>query len=103
MKKKPATKAEKAHMDAVVTLGCIVRDTTGDGLSRDNACDGRITIHHVRRHGEKRKHTKVLGLCQNHHQDGGYGVAIEEGKQIWRDKYGTEEYLLEKTAALLFN
>ena len=60
-----------------------------------------MTIHHVRRHGEKRKHSKAIGLCQNHHQDGGHGVAIHAGKRTWCENHGTEEDLLHHTAILL--
>ena len=94
MAKKPATKAEKAHMDAVRALGCIVQD---------KHCSDIMTIHHVRHFGSKRDHMKVLGICSRHHLAtcGPIGIALEAGKETWRRLYGTEEELLEKTAALL--
>jgi len=86
VKKKPATKAEKAWMNAVESLGCCVSDKN---------CGGGITLHHVRHAGETRKHNKVIPLCQQHHQDGGYGVAIEAGKRTWRTIYDDEETFLD--------
>tara|TARA_Y100000310_G_scaffold7556_1_gene8270 strand:+ start:2504 stop:2773 length:270 start_codon:yes stop_codon:yes gene_type:complete len=85
-------RSDKDRLDKIVKLGCIVAD---------ECCGGRVTIHHVRRLGEKRKHSKVIGLCQNHHQDGGHGVAVHAGKKTWRKNYGEEEELLHRTAILL--
>lgn len=31
-------------------------------------CAGRLTVHHVRRHGEPRNDFRVLPLCEAHHQ-----------------------------------
>lgn len=63
----------------VAELGCII-----------TKCKRPATIHHVRKHGERRDDRKVIPLCPDHHQQGGYGVAIEDGKKKWRENFGNE-------------
>jgi len=41
---------EKHYLKEVAELGCIV-------------CGALAEIHHVRKHGEKRKHSQVIPLC----------------------------------------
>ena len=81
-KKKPATAAERAHMNAVAELGCLI-------------CQMPAQIHHVRRNGEKRNHFKVIPLCAMHHlETGGIGVAIHAGRRSWEKNFGLElDYL----------
>ena len=56
MGKRAATKAEKAHMDAVASLGCLI-------------CKRPAAIHHARnRTGRRRDHMRVIPLCPAHHQ-----------------------------------
>ena len=91
MSKKPATKAEKAHYQRVVELGCII-------------CKMPPQIHHIRNGmgiGQRNLFDKVLPLCHIHHTNGGYGIAFHAGKIEWQKKFGTEQKLLEKVQLLL--
>ena len=79
MSKKPATAAEKAHMDRVAALGCII-------------CGKPACIHHVRQYGSKRDHKKVLPICDKHHGNmGEFGVALHAGVNKWEKVNGTQE------------
>lgn len=92
--RRPAmTAAEKRHVDAAMSLGCMVDDEN---------CGGRLTYHHVRRNGAKRDHKKGFPLCDNHHQRGGYGIAIEAGKKTWEKRYGSQEEHLSRVDELLY-
>jgi len=71
-------KEEKKHLDRTADLGCCI-------------CGQPAEIHHVRRYGEKRKHTKVIPLCPRHHRTGKRGTAIHAGKAIWVYNHGNEE------------
>lgn len=81
---KAATKSERAHMDRVAALGCVV-------------CKSPATIHHCGTYmGGGRDHSKVLPLCWMHHQ-GPEGIDGKRmSKREWEKKYGTEEQLMEK-------
>jgi hypothetical protein len=87
------TKAEQAHLDAVVRLGCIACRNAGLG---ETPCE----IHHVRflaGAGQRSSHFDVLGLCPPHHRTGGHGVAIHDGRETWESIHGTEADLLAQT------
>jgi hypothetical protein len=43
----------------------------------------------------------AIPLCPNHHQNGGYGVALHAGQREWEKRYGSEEALLEQVKELL--
>jgi hypothetical protein len=58
-------------------------------------------VHHVRKGGEKRDDRKTIPLCPDHHQYGGYGVAIEAGKKTWREKFGHQVAMVEEVYRLL--
>jgi len=93
MSKKPATKAERLHMERVAALGCIV-----DG------CCAPATIHHPRfaaGMAQRSPHMLCIPLCKYHHQDGGYGQAIHAGQQAFEQNHGTEADLLAKTITKL--
>jgi hypothetical protein len=88
-----ANKSEKAHMDAVVRMGCIACRNAGLG---ETPCE----IHHVRflaGAGQRASHMDVLGLCPPHHRTGGHGVAIHDGRETWESIHGTEADLLAQT------
>lgn len=85
------TPAEQRHMDRVASLGCLV-------------CQMPSEIHHVRigqGKGQRSSHFRVLPLCGKHHRTGGHGVAFHAGKEIWQEKFGTEEELLVKVEKAL--
>lgn len=80
------SKAEKAHLDKVASLGCII-------------CGGVAEIHHIRMGmglGQRNSHLNVIPLCHLHHRTGGHGIAFHAGKKTWQKKYGTEMELLNK-------
>ena len=92
---KPATKAEKAHMAAVVALGCIVHRNQG-------IYGAAAQIHHITRGGRKRNHMAVIPLASQHHleQDSVFGDAVHNGYKIFAKKYGTEQELLQQVNKL---
>lgn len=77
------TAAEKRHLDAVASLPCVV-------------CGARpVSIHHVRRYGETRKHSKVVPLCYTHHQ-GTAGIHTL-GKREFERLFMTQDAMLKET------
>jgi len=94
---KSANKAEKAHMDAVRELGCIV-------CREEMAVHSPAAIHHIVEGGRRLGHDKVLPLCYLHHQGGENGeayVSRHPHKAAFEERYGTEYELLEKVEAML--
>ena len=51
--------------------------------------------------GRKSHWSNAIPLCPNHHQHGGYGIALHAGIKEFEKKYGTETKLLEKVTQLL--
>jgi len=85
------TKAEREHMSRVASLGCII-------------CGGPAEFHHIKegRYSQKKSSNfHGIPLCQWHHRLGGHGVAIEAGIETWREIYGSEWDLLDRTRARL--
>lgn len=76
----------KSHLNRVIALGCII-------------C-GRSAVPHHPRAGEnsgmglKAPDEMAIPLCNDHHTDGGYGVAIHAGQEEFERRYGTEADLL---------
>jgi len=61
-------------------------------------------VHHLRMGvgmGQRSSASRAIPLCPPHHRIGGYGVAFHAGKKAFEAKYGTEEWLLDKTHALI--
>jgi hypothetical protein len=86
------TKAEKQHLDNVASLGCII-------------CRRPAEIHHIRKGAGmamKSSHFDAIPLCPDHHRNGGYGTAIHAGQKAFEEKFGTEEELLQKVRAMLY-
>ena len=73
---------DRQHLSAVAELGCCI-------------CGQPAEIHHVRRYGEKRKHSQVIPLCPYHHRIGGRGGSIHAGKESWINNFGYEDVWLE--------
>jgi len=91
------TKAERQHYDLLSQLGCIVCHNLGYGYSSPH-------IHHIRHGagiGQKTSYDKAIPLCPNHHQHGGYGVALHAGVKEFEKRYGTETDLLKQVKKLL--
>lgn len=92
------TKEERQHYDRIANSGCIACIVLGFGYS---PCE----IHHIRTgtgKGQKSHWSKAIGLCPNHHRNGGAGVAIHAGIKSFEKSIGmTELELLEKQLELL--
>lgn len=97
MKGRTPTKDEKAFMDRMVQLGCIVCYKLG--------YEAPATIHHMEGKTRPGAHYKVLPLCGNHHQipaNNGMWVSRHgDGKKAFEKEYGTELELYELCLELL--
>ena len=84
-KKKVATKAERAYMAAVASLGCWI-------------CQRPANVHHIRPIGlgigRRSSHYDTIPLCYDHHQG---QFSIHNCKQQFEAMYGTERELLHRT------
>ena len=90
-------KAEKDHLDAVASLGCIACYNIGYP-------DSPANIHHIRAGqgmSQRASNYETIPLCPTHHQHGGHGVAIHAGQKTWEATHGTETELLEQVRGLL--
>lgn len=89
------TTAERNHLDAVASLGCIVCHNEGMGYAP-------AEIHHLKRNPEtgaklgmsqRASHFHTIPLCPTHHRAGGFGVAYHAGPRQFEKLYGTETEL----------
>lgn len=90
-RKKPATKAERAHLDRIAGLGCCL-------------CGGLAEVHHITTGigmGQRASHFDTIPLCAAHHRTGGHGVAIHAGKRTWEARHGPEIEWLEHVRSRL--
>lgn len=84
-------------MGRVASLGCVVCRMLGNGYV---PCQ----VHHIREGqgmSERAMHYLTIGLCPEHHTDGGPGVAIHADKQWFERLYGDELHLLGCVIAML--
>lgn len=97
--------AEKAHLDRVSSLGCIVCKAS-DGLFGWSDAE----IHHLRRNPETGEHLGIsqrashfhtIPLCPSCHRTGGFGVAYHAGPREFEKRNGTETELWLKVQELL--
>lgn len=87
------TKAERAWMDAIVQIGCIVCSVTGRGYAP-------AEVHHLLSGGRRKGHLFTIPLCWSHHRSGRndeHIVSRDQNQRRFERRYGTEEYLLEQT------
>ena len=59
-----------------------------------------VTVHHLREDmgmGQRALDDDAIPLCLDHHQDGGYGVALHAGRQAFEAQHGSLWDLLRKT------
>jgi len=91
-KKKPPTKDEDKHIKKVLSMGCIVCVNLEHG-------ETPAVPHHIGNGatGMKASHYEVIPLCNIHHTQGGYGVAVHQGRVQWETNFGTEQELLLQT------
>jgi hypothetical protein len=95
LKGRPPNKKEKAWLDAICQLGCIVCRNEFGLFSP--ACP-----HHIAGKTKDGAHFLTIPLCGPHHQTGGQGVAFHAtGKKNWENRYGTQQELLEQTKKLV--
>lgn len=91
-------KDERRHYDRIAQHGCIACMVLGYGYS---PCE----IHHIRTgvgKGQKAHWSRAIGLCPNHHRNGGSGIAIHAGIKSFEQTIGmTEVELLNKQLDLL--
>ena len=83
--------ADKKYLAAVAALGCLI-------------CERPAAIHHIRTGqgmSQRAGPRDVLPLCGDHHQNGGYGVAIHAGQEEWERLHGTELELVEQVRQLV--
>jgi len=88
------TKSEKEYYGKVARLGCILCKIV---LKYD---DTPCEIHHIRRYGQKRSLSEVIGLCPEHHRGntGIHGL----GRKGFESRYNTnEQALLELTLEMI--
>lgn len=92
------TKAEKAWLDAITRLGCIVCLVTGFGPTP-------AVPHHLLRGGRRIGHLSTIPLCDpGHHQNPpkeSGKIARHPTKARFEKAYGTEAFLLRKTKELV--
>lgn len=92
------TKAEKAHMDAVSALGCLICRNQG-------RYSVPAAIHHVLRGGRRMGHMFVLPLCDPGHHKGAPShsgqISRHPNKREFERRYGTEQQLLAQVERLL--
>ena len=90
------TKAEREHMDRVVSLGCVACLNLG-------YYDAPSEIHHIGNGtmGKRASNYEVIPLCPTHHRNGGYGVAVHAGRKAWERLHGTEQELLKQVKGML--
>lgn len=96
--KKAATEAEKAYMNEVVELGCIV---CMEHLNVWSPAE----VHHTRDGmgaSQRNSHYSILPLCPEHHRNGGPGVSFHKtGRYQWESTFGTEGALKTKVTKRL--
>jgi len=91
------TKEERKHMDALVSLGCIV-------CRLHHGCYTPATVHHIAGKTKPGAHLLTLGLCGIHHQGGRdcqEYTSRHPYKAAFERRYGTEMELLEACRELV--
>ena len=90
---KPATRAEKAHMDKVAALGCLICKCP------------LVELHHPHYGmGKRSSNYDVIPLCLAHHRSGRFGYCIHNGAKTTQINWGmSERQMVEEVKALLEN
>lgn len=90
-----ASKKAQQNLDKIAQLGCIVCRVYLNVHSEAH-------IHHLRCDvGMGQRSKRVIPLCPDHHQHGGYGTAFHAGPKEFERKFGTEEFLYDMTQQLI--
>lgn len=93
-----ATKAERAWMDAITQIGCIVC------WLFENAPGTPGAVHHLKDGGRRISHLDTICLCDpGHHQNSPTPAKISRhpDKARFEQAYGTEESLLARSRLLV--
>lgn len=71
---------DKRYLDKVAALGCWI-------------CRSPAEIHHITGAGMGRKSSNrdVIPLCDRHHRNGGFGVAVHAGTRTWEETFGNQK------------
>ena len=87
-------KSDTARMQALHDIGCIIAHL--DGEEWTPAC-----IHHCTRLGKKH-HQRTIPLHPRHHdRDKVFGESVHNGYKIFKEKYGSEQELLDYTNSII--
>jgi len=89
MRTRKPTKVEKKWLDTICQFGCIVCFNQNFGYSP-------AAPHHLDGKTKKNCHFKSIPLCAQHHQIGGYGIAVHCGRVAFEKKYGSQSDLLKQ-------
>jgi len=91
------TNAERKWFDEITQLGCIIdRLQSGAFVPPER--------HHLLKGGKRIGHVDSIPLCAAHHRSGRKDdacVSRHPWKRAFEKRYGTEEFLLEKTRELV--
>lgn len=91
------TKKEKAWMDAITQLGCIVCVITGKG-------ETPAEPHHMLSGGRRKGHLYTIPLCPTHHRSGRNDdevVSRDQNQRRFEAEYGTEADLLKRVQQMV--
>jgi len=92
------TNLERAWMDAITQLGCIVC------LLFENAPGTPGAVHHLLRGGRRIGHLDTICLCDpGHHQNSPTPAKVSRhpSKAAFEKRYATEDYLLRRTRQIV--
>lgn len=84
MAKKAPTKEERHWYAMIAEHGCVI-------------CRRPCEVHHLldgAGWGQKSSNMESIGLCPDHHRNGGHGKAIHAGCVTWENNFGKERVLL---------
>lgn len=87
-------KAEKEWLDKICDFGCVV-------CFNEFKLHSPAEPHHLDGCRKPGAHFKTIPLCDQHHRNGGYGVALHAGKAEWERLYGTQQNLLKLVQELI--
>lgn len=89
-------KAEKEHIDKVVSMGCIACSNIGYQ-------DSPAECHHIGNGtmGKRASNYEVIPLCPTHHRLGGFGVAVHAGRKEFERIHGSEQDLLKQVMEMV--
>ena len=97
MKGRNPNKAEKEWLAKITRLGCIV-------CWLEHGVETQASPHHIAGKTKPGAHMKTIPLCGLHHQGGQdcpEYTSRHPHKARFEARYGTEDYLLEKTKELI--